>query len=129
MEGRAGAEHGHGTRVTAVFEIKATDAAKKRAVWTGRITSEPVKARLVDPKLRTPHEYLWEQCPKQALRIMQADPTWIDKTDDMQRTPLHLAARFNFMEVARWLLDQGADVYLRGVTTTSRRYWLPRTRR
>lgn len=104
---------GNPITLTALFEIKATDAAKGRGVWTGRIASEPVKALLVDPKLRTPHEYLWEQCPKQALRIMRADPTWIDKTDDMQRTPLHLAARFNFMEVARWLLDQGADVNAR----------------
>jgi ankyrin len=48
--------------------------------------------------------------PEAGVAILQADRTWISKKDDMQCTPLHHAARFGFVEVARWLLTQGADV-------------------
>jgi len=101
---------GKPVKLTAVFEVKPTDAVKERGVWTGRVTSEPVNTLVVDPKLRTPHEYLWAACPKQALRLIQADRTWITRRDEYQHTPLHLAARFGFTDVARWLLSNGADV-------------------
>jgi cytohesin len=101
---------GKTTRLTAIFEIKPTEAAQQHGVWTGRVTSAPVETFVVDPKLRTPHEYLWADCPKQALRIIQADPTWVGKRDKDQRTPLHLAARFGFGDVVRWLLAHGADI-------------------
>src|SRR5262249_31113572 len=96
--------------LTAVFESKPSDAAGQQGVWTGLVTSEPIKTLVVDAKLRTPHDYLWAGCPKQALRILQADPKWMTKRDDSKHTPLHLAARLGFVEVARWLLDHGADV-------------------
>jgi ankyrin repeat protein len=100
--------------LTAVFEIKSTDAAKMEGVWTGRVTSDPVKTLVVDARLRTPHQYLWNDCPKQALRLMRADRTWINKTDkDDDCTPLHHAVRFNFVEVAGWLLAHEADVNAR----------------
>ena len=99
--------------LTAVLSIKPTDAAKQRGVWTGRLTSQPIKALVVDARLRTPHDYLWADCPKQALKLIKADRKWMKKTDDMQRTPLHLAARFGFVEAARWMLANGADVNAR----------------
>jgi ankyrin repeat protein len=99
--------------LTAVLSIKLTDSARQQGVWTGRLTSQPMRALVVDPKLRTPHEYLWADCPKQALKLMKADRTWIKKTDDSQCTPLHHAARFRHVEVARWLLDNRADVNAR----------------
>ncbi len=100
-------------KLTAVFEVEPTALAKERGVWTGRVTSEPLKVLVTDAKLRTPQEYLWAGFPKQALKIVQADRQWIDRQDDMQRTPLHLAARFGYIEVVRWLLSNGADVNAR----------------
>jgi ankyrin repeat protein len=99
--------------LTAVLEIKATPAAREQGVWTGRVTSEPIGVLFVDEKLRTPHEYLRADCPKQALKLIQADPIWVGKRDDMDHTPLHLAARFGNVEVAKWLLTHGADVEAR----------------
>ncbi len=105
---------GRRVTLTAVLSIKPTDAARKQGVWTGRLASQPIKALVVDATLRTPHEYLWADCPKQALKLMQADRAWITKTDDSQCTPLHHAARFGFVKVVRWLLANGADVNAKG---------------
>ena len=52
----------------------------------------------------TPHQYLEEACPKQALRIMQADLSWVAKTDKDEQT--HVAARHGFHEVVKWLLSR-----------------------
>jgi hypothetical protein len=105
---------GQKVTLTAVFSIQPSDIAREHAVWTGRAISAPIKALLVDPRLRTPHEYLLEQCPKQALKMIQADRTWMTKRDEQQCTPLHHAARFGFVEVVRWMLANGADVNARG---------------
>jgi ankyrin repeat protein len=112
LEWKGGAEPNTGRLVTltAVLSIPPTDAARQHGVWTGRIASQPIKALVVDAGLRTPHGYLWADCPKQALKLMQADRTWMNKRDDMQRTPLHVASRFGHVGVARWLLANGADV-------------------
>ncbi len=99
--------------LTAIFEIKSTAQAKQQGVWTGRITSKPVKAMVVDAKLHTPHDYLRAGFPERAIKIMQADRTWIGKQDDMQQTPLHVAADYGCVEVVRWLLSHGADVNAR----------------
>jgi ankyrin repeat protein len=96
--------------IRAIFEIKPSDAGKKHGVWTGRITSTAVEALVVDGELKTPHQYLTADCPKQALAMMQADREWVNKTDDYQRTPLHLASEYGFIEVARWLLENGGQV-------------------
>ncbi len=99
--------------VTAIFEIKPTEQAKQQGVWTGRITSEPVKAMFVDTTLCTPHDYLKAGFQKQAIKMMQADRTWIGKQDDMQRTPLHVASQCGSIEAVRWLLSHGANVNAR----------------
>jgi ankyrin repeat protein len=101
---------GKPTRLTAVLSIKPTDAARKHGVWTGEVRSEPAKALVVDATLRTPHQYLWDDCPKQALKVMKADRTWINKKDEEQCAPLHHAARFGHVEVVSWLLANGAEV-------------------
>jgi ankyrin repeat protein len=42
---------------------------------------------------------------------MKADPPkWIARKDQDSRTPLHIAARFEHIEVVKWLLKNGADV-------------------
>jgi Ankyrin repeats (3 copies) len=77
------------------------------------VTSEPVTTLVIDPKLKTPHAYLENGCPTQALSIMEADPTWVKKTDRNRQTPLHIAARYGHLDVIRWLLANGADVNAR----------------
>jgi ankyrin repeat protein len=101
---------GRPVTLTAVLSIRPTAGSREHKVWTGRVVSEPLEALVVDPALRTPHAYLWEQCPKQALKLLQADRRWIAKEDDHQCTPLHHAARFGFVGVTKWLLSHGADV-------------------
>ena len=62
---------------------------------------------------QTPHSLLWDSTPEdgqKALKIMMDDPTWVTKRDSDQRTPLHVAARFNHTSVVKWLLENGADV-------------------
>ena len=62
---------------------------------------------------QTPHTLLWNSTPEdgqKALEMMKNDPTWVTKRDSDDRTPLHVAARFNHTEVVKWLLGNGADV-------------------
>ena len=62
---------------------------------------------------QTPHRLLWDGTPedgKAALKIMMEDPSWVSKRDSDSRTPLHVAARFNYTDVVKWLLENGADV-------------------
>ena len=99
--------------LTAILEINPTEQAKQHGVWTGRITSQPVKAMIVDTTLRAPHDYIRAGFPERAIRIMQDDRTWIGKQDDMQQTPLHLAAQYGSVAVVQWLLSNGADVNAR----------------
>lgn len=94
----------------AVFEIKATPEVKQHDVWTGRMVGEPIKAKVVNRELETPHEYLFYRCPKQALKVMKADHSWIHKRDQDRETPLHVAATGDFTDVAKWLITNGADV-------------------
>lgn len=96
--------------IKAVFEVASTDEAKNNEVWTGKVESSPLAVLVVNPKLKTPHEYLWNNCPQQALSVLKSDPSWIRKTDDMQCMPLHHAARFGPKEVVVWLVENGADV-------------------
>ncbi|MCA9073205.1 MAG: ankyrin repeat domain-containing protein, partial [Planctomycetaceae bacterium] len=79
-------------------------------VWTGSISSAPTKLRIVSERIDTPHEYLWNNFPKLALHAMKDNPAWVNRRDEDQRTPLHVAARFKHVEVVNWLLENGADV-------------------
>lgn len=64
-------------------------------------------------RAQTPHDLLWNSGTadaQQALEIMKKDPSWVHKQDSYRQTPLHVAARFNHIEVVKWLLENGADV-------------------
>jgi cytohesin len=115
---------GEDVTIVPIFEIKADAQGKKQGVWIGRVEGEPVTVRVVNPNYTTPHDYLWNQCPKQALKIMKADPRWINKQDPKDRcTPLHHASRFGFVEVIEWLLANGADVDARAYNDFSPLYF------
>jgi hypothetical protein len=119
-------EPNSGKEVTIVplFEIKADAQTEKQGVWTGRVEGRAVKVVVVNPELITPHDYLWNQCPRQALKIMKADPKWINKKDpEYSCTPLHHASRFGFVEVVDWLLANGAEVDARAYNDFSPLYF------
>lgn len=59
---------------------------------------------------KTPHEYLADGKPDQAMTLLKSNPSWIHTKDDLHQTPLHLAARYGSLDVADWLLQHGADV-------------------
>jgi ankyrin repeat protein len=102
---------GERIEVKAVFEIKATDEASQHGVWTGRIESAALLLPVINSKLKTPQDYLWNDCPRQALKMLKDDPSWIRKGDaEYQCTPLHHAVRFGHKEVVVWLIENGADV-------------------
>lgn len=67
-------------------------------------------AKIIAEGLKTPHDYLWSNFPKQALELLKSEPKWIHKKDRNSRTPLHIAARFNHLEVVQWLLENGVDI-------------------
>jgi ankyrin repeat protein len=102
---------GEPIEVRAVLEIKPGKEAAEHGVWTGRVESPPIIVLVVDPRLKTPHEYLWNDCPKMALRMMKEDPTWVNRKDPKDEcTPLHHAARFGPKEVVAWMIEHQADV-------------------
>lgn len=101
---------GEKIEIKAVLEIAPGDEAKTNGVWTGRVESPPLTVLVINARLKTPHEYLWNDCPRQALRVLKSDPTWIQRTDKDQCTPLHHAARFGAKEAVVWLVENGADI-------------------
>jgi ankyrin repeat protein len=109
---------GEDVTIVPVFEIKADAQTREHGVWTGHVEGQAVKVRVVNPNLTTPQQYLWNQCPRQALKIMQANPKWINEKEE-NWTALHAAAEYGFVEVVDWLLANGADVDARGNNDSS----------
>jgi ankyrin repeat protein len=102
---------GERVEMKVVLEIPQTAAAQEQGVWTGRIESTPVKLQLVNADMETPQQYLWDDCPGMALKLMKQNPALINKKDPEDScTPLHHAARYAHREVVVWLLANGADV-------------------
>jgi ankyrin repeat protein len=95
----------------AVFESQESVASTRQEVWNGRIESKAQTLLIVNPKLQTPQDYLWNACPGQALKMMKDDPGLINKkSGDDECTPLHHAARFGHKDVVIWLIEHGAEV-------------------
>jgi ankyrin repeat protein len=94
------------------YEIVARLEIEKLAdeIWEGAIESKPAKFRFVFERGTTPHQYLWNGFPDAAMKLLKADPSLVNQKDEDQRTPLHVAARFNHPQVVQWLLENGAKV-------------------
>ena len=96
--------------VQAKYSTANVKSAEKLGIWNDSIESKPMTVNLVCERIDTPHEYLWNNLVESALEQMKKDPHWIKRTDSDQRTPLHIATRFNHLAVVKWLLENGADV-------------------
>jgi ankyrin repeat protein len=96
--------------VVARFTSHVTPDDSGQQVWTGEIASAPTLARVIAPRLKTPHDYLRNGFPERAIELMAADPALIEGRDDSQCTPLHHAVRYGHVDAVKWLLKHGADV-------------------
>ena len=56
------------------------------------------------------HSIIQDGDSKKARQLIKANPKLIKSTDDSQRTPLHLAARFGGTDLVKFLIDSGADL-------------------
>lgn len=102
---------GEPVEISATLETKPTEQSQAEGVWIGHIESPKLKVLILNPKLKTPQDYLWNGCPQQALRLVQANPSLINSHEpEEQCTPLHHAARFGYTNVVIWLVQHGADV-------------------
>jgi ankyrin repeat protein len=104
------AEFGQRFSITARFESPSTTPKRRSLVWAGTIQSSSLNVRTLNWQPRPPHYYLNQDFPAKALSVLKAEPFWISKRDDDKRTPLHIAAALRYVEVVRWLLENGADV-------------------
>jgi len=56
------------------------------------------------------HDLLEKGEVEKAKRLLASNPALVHSRDGSSRTPLHVAARYGHVHVARWLLEQGAEV-------------------
>ncbi len=82
----------------------------ENSIWTGSLSSDPLDVFVISEQIDTPHEYIEFDLTNLAIRVMANDLDWIDRKDEYERTPLHIAARHGRLEAVKWLLDNGADV-------------------
>jgi len=102
---------GENIEISAVFEINPTEASRAHRVWSGQIESARLKVLVLNPKLKSPQDYLWNDCPQQALKLLEANPALINSHEPEDYcTPLHHAARFGYTNVVVWLIQNGAVV-------------------
>jgi cytohesin len=114
---------GEMVEIKAVFVIAPGADATAKGLWTGHAESSPLKVLIVNPKLKTPHEYIQNSCPREALKTMKNDGGWIRRTDHLKCTPLHHAARFGPKELVVWLVENGADVNAFGYNRSTPLYF------
>lgn len=108
--------------LVAIVDIPASEEAKGKGVWTGRIVSEPAKGKIIDNDIKSPDDYLRAGYPKRALAMMQENPGWVTRDDAV---PLQLAARYSSEgteDVIAWLLGAGVDINARAHENTSPLY-------
>lgn len=96
--------------IQAVFQSAQSKEASKKGIWMGRAVSPFRRVLLANPLFTSPHDCFKHGFPRLALKLMSDDPAWIAKTDDLQCTPLHHAARFGTAESVTWLIEHKADV-------------------
>ena len=56
------------------------------------------------------HDLLEKGEVEKAKRLLASNPGLVHSRDGSSRTPLHVAARYGHVHVARWLLEHGAEV-------------------
>jgi ankyrin repeat protein len=94
------------------FESPPGSHQTRGSAWTGKIESPSLTVRVVEWQPQPPHYYLQHGFPQKALEVLEADRFWISKRDkELSQTPLEAAAGGNgYLEVVKWLVDNGADV-------------------
>ena len=100
----------HPFSISVQVESTAVPDGLAPTVWIGKIESNPVTASLIAPRLKTPHDYLGNGFPEEAIEMMNDDPKWINTQDENECTPLHHAAQLGYTNAVKWLLDHGANV-------------------
>jgi len=56
------------------------------------------------------HDAAWKSNLEEVMRFVQDDPGMVHTVDDEGGTALHYASYLGHVEVASYLLDQGADI-------------------
>jgi len=59
------------------------------------------------------HKYLKDNNLEEVIRIININPSFIDKQDETGNTPLHLAADDSKTEILKFLLDKGANTEIK----------------
>src|SRR5437899_1534207 len=56
------------------------------------------------------HQALQNGNTSEAIALLRANPSLLESRDDLQQTPLHVAAHRGRADAVTWLLDHGAKV-------------------
>ena len=96
-------------RVVAKYQVRLKNE-KDSSLWSGRIESDPIVTQVASETLVSPRAFFTNKLPVFALRMIQSDRRWMERTDDLSQTPLHIAADRGYADVVKWLVENGADV-------------------
>ncbi|HEV8001472.1 MAG TPA: ankyrin repeat domain-containing protein [Planctomycetaceae bacterium] len=99
----------NGHRFSIVAQLESAANRSESGFWTGAIRSDSVEVRIQKGQ-RSPHYYLSCGFVAKAFRILKADPSWVSKRDEQYGTLLNTAISAGAKDVAKWLLEHGADV-------------------
>lgn len=96
-------------RVVAKYQVRLKNE-KDSTFWSGKIESDPIVTQVASETLVSPNAFFTKELPVFALRMIQSDRRWMERTDDLSQTPLHIAAGRGYADVVKWLVENGADV-------------------